>query len=192
MLIDKEHKLREIFINQLESISNTDVVLMEDDIILCRDFKNKIENIIEKHPDEIINFYTKPFDYYVDEYKYCVFNQCTYFPKRVLKGIVEFYNNHKHYINLKLTPEDYVRIYINNRKVYSPRPCLVQHIDNKSILDKHPVPVPRRTPYFIDYLEDLGISYEEAGTEENTERLKDYMNKQFENIEEECNIVLYE
>ena len=191
LLIDRDHKIKEIFIDQLRSICNDDVVLMEDDIILCRNFENKVKEIIDQRPNEIINFFSIPDKYYKSDYRQFVYNQCTYYPKDILIDIVRFYDR-SGMKGILLYPEQFIQRYLRFKKVYTPRPTLVQHIDNKSILDKRPVPIPRRTPYFIDYLEDLGISYEEAGTEENTKRLKEYMEEQFGNTEKECNIVLHE
>ncbi len=181
LLIDKEHKLREIFLGQLENISDFDVVLLEDDIILCNNFKERIEKIIQSHSNEIINFFFEPFDYFESKYKEFAYNQCTYYPSIILKDIINFFKNNKKPSFVK-TPEEHIKYYLHKQKkfkVYTYRPCLVQHIDNKSILNKHPVSIPRRTPYFIDYLEDLNISYEEAQDQEKTQQLIDYMNKQF-------------
>ena len=50
------------------------------------------------------------------------------------------------------------------------RPCLVQHLDFKSLVgnrDNY-----RITPYFVDYLEDLNIQYEEAKLHKNIIELK--------------------
>ena len=49
LLVDTEHKPIESFIEQLEQISEYDSVLLEDDLILCKDFKNRIEEVINKH-----------------------------------------------------------------------------------------------------------------------------------------------
>ena len=38
-LVDKEHKPIDSFIKQLEIISEYDAVLLEDDLILCNNFK---------------------------------------------------------------------------------------------------------------------------------------------------------
>ena len=64
LLIDKEHKPVESFINQLEIISDYDAVLLEDDVFLCEDFKNRIEKIIKKYPNKVINFFTRPWEYF--------------------------------------------------------------------------------------------------------------------------------
>ena len=189
LLIDKEHKIKEIFIEQLKTI-NDDVVLMEDDIILCRNFKERIEEVINEHKDEdIINFFSLPMIFYLSKYKLFSYNQCTYYSKSFLEKVIEFYND-KNICNY--TPENYIQNFLKTNEVFTYRPCLVQHIDTNTLLNHTKRLTQRRTPYFIDYLEDLNISYEDARTKENTQKLKDYMNKQFENIEEKCNIVLYE
>lgn len=181
LLVDKDHRIREIFTDQLVSIMDNDVVLLEDDVILCRNFKERIEGIISLHPNEMINFFSYPNIYFLSDYKLFISNQCTYYPKEILRNIVKCLSNFKY--RKVYTPEEYIQFYLGGKRVYNPRPCLVQHIDKKSILDKHPVPVPRRTPYFIDYLEDLGIPYEEADRPENKQKLIEYMNKQFEGID---------
>ena len=66
------------------------------------------------------------------------------------------------------------------------RPCLVQHLDFDSILfcktfgktyEK------RRTPYFIDYINQLGISYEES--KNHRYELQQLMNNHLKYLEEE-------
>jgi hypothetical protein len=59
-LIDTEHAPVKSFINQLKYISQWDSVLLEDDLILCKDFKKRIEEVINQYPDKIINFFTRP------------------------------------------------------------------------------------------------------------------------------------
>lgn len=188
LLIDKNHEVDKIFISQLESISNDDVVLMEDDIILCENFKERVEEIIDKHKKEIINFFSYPFIYIQSGYKNFSYNQCTYYPKEILQDIVRFYKEHKKPFN-KTYPEDYIAHYLyaknKNTQVYNYRPCLVQHIDDKSLLNKHPVSKPRRTIYFIDYLTALNINYIDADTEENREKLTNYMKGHFKTLDYE-------
>lgn len=180
LLIDKEHKVQKEFINQLESISDNDVVLMEDDIILCRDFKARIEQIINEHPNEIINFFSKPFEYYQSGYRNFSYNQCTYYPKEILKDIVNQFKVKWKHIHFSITPETYIIKYLRGKQIYTYRPCLVQHIDGYSVLKNVEMNGRRRTPYFIDYLEDLNILYKDA--EQHIEELTDYMNKSFKEI----------
>ena len=46
LLVDKEHKPIDSFIKQLKMIDDYDAVLLEDDVILCKEFKRAIEKVI--------------------------------------------------------------------------------------------------------------------------------------------------
>lgn len=179
LLVDTEHKPIESFIEQLEQISEYDSVLLEDDLILCKDFKNKIEEVINKYPNKIINFFYHQDEYYQTreamEYSN---NQCTYYPKGVgkliakeMKNFVKYSNQYSWIENLALRKLHFTHIQY--------RPCLVQHLDNGSLIQKHKIIRPRITPYFVDYLEELGISYEDACTKENRDKLINLMNEKF-------------
>ena len=134
LLVDYEHKPVESFFKQLELISNEDSVLIEDDCILCKDFKNKIEEIIGAHKDTIINFFFKPYDYFTSHYvKEFSWNQCTYYPKGTGKMISDFVNNylnnHPNASNYQYDRLEGLAIQKLDLIVYVPRPCIVQHID---------------------------------------------------------------
>lgn len=182
LLIDTEHNSARAFFKQLLEINDYDAVLMEDDIILCKDFKNRIEEVIKERPSEVINFFTNPCGYFrpKHEYFFC-YNQCTFYPKGFSKIL------HDKIVECRL---DYGRqelmvrtALIKLRKrhfVY--RPCLVQHIDNGSLMG-HNVNFCRRSPYFIDYLDELGITYEEASSKSNKDKLINLMKEKFKNID---------
>ena len=190
LLIDKNHNVNKIFGDQLLSISNYDVVLLEDDLILCKDFKNRIEKVIHKYPNKIINFFTMPMKYFYKEitgiagHNFC-YNQCTYIPKELLKmlgtKINEIIKNGytKKYLGRE-SPEAYIKYALCELQIgtLTYRPCLVQHIDDGSLMN-HTSSFSRRTPFFIDYLDELGITYEEAGSEENKKKLKALLKEKF-------------
>ena len=174
LLIDFEHKPVESFIKQLETISEEDAVLLEDDLILCKDFKNKIEEVIRQYPNKIINFFTNPNKYFsTRESDIFAYNQCTYYPKGIAKQIAlemkkieeeEFPQKHQYDI---LEGKALKTLGITHLQY---RPCLVQHIDNRSLIQKNNKK--RRTLFFVDYLEELGISYFECSNHRNVVRLK--------------------
>lgn len=164
LLIDTEHNARKSFVEQLEKLAelNQDVVILEDDLELCKDFKNRIESVIEQYKDKVVNFFYKPRNYfYTKEQKHFCWNQCVYYPKEILKVLsVEM---RKQYELKPLMAHDEVEnIALNclgiKNVVY--RPCLVQHLDFKSLVGN--TSKNRITPYYIDYLEELEISYEKA------------------------------
>ena len=179
LLIDKEHNARKSFVEQLEYLSTlkNDVVILEDDLLLCKDFKNRIEKVISEHKDEIINFFYYPKTYFKSKVSsHFMWNQCVYYPNRLLKELaVEM---RKCYEKEPLRPHDEVEnIALNNLKItnYIYRPCLVQHLDYKSLIS--PKNGKRFTPYFIDYLDELGIFYENAEISKNRIALKTRMTK---------------
>ena len=49
LLIDTEHKPVDSFIEQLKIISDYDAILLEDDVILCKDFVNEITKVVKKY-----------------------------------------------------------------------------------------------------------------------------------------------
>ena len=184
LLVDTEHKPIESFIEQLEQISEYDSVLLEDDLILCKDFKNRIEEVINKYPNKIINFFYHQDEYYQTrestEYSN---NQCTYYPKGISKLIAKEMKNFITYSNQYSWIENLALNKLNITHIQY-RPCLVQHLDSGSLIQKHKIIRPRITPYFIDYLEELNIPYEEACKPENKQRLINLMRKKIKPKEE--------
>lgn len=187
LLIDKEHNPMKSFIEQLEYLGNLDcdVVLLEDDLILCKDFKTHMEDVIKTYPNNVINFFTNPNQYFTtnETFMFC-YNQCTYYPKGVSKRIaVEMRNvllNDWYVKNNSYSTTE--RKALQNLKIkhIQYRPCLVQHLDTDSLMG-HYLNFGRRTPYFIDYLDELNISYTDAAKPENKQKLIDLMNEKFEN-----------
>lgn len=162
LLVDTNHEPVNSFIEQLEFISDYDSVLLEDDLLLCNDFKNKIEEVIEKYPNDIINFFTKPHAFFTTNYSQCFsYNQCTYYPKGIGKVLANEIRN-----QLKLNPkfqyDQLENMAMQKLKILNVcyRPCLVQHLDYSSLIQQRGLS--RWTPYFIDYLKELHIDYMDA------------------------------
>ena len=186
-----ERKLDESY-NQIEytllikTISTDDAILLEDDCILCNDFKNKIEEVIKEHPNDIINFFYRPYEYFTSHYiDHFSWNQCTYYPKGVAKEIAEEMENFQStFPNLKLQYDLLENNALRSLKKlnYVYRPCLVQHIDYSSLIQQNGLKN-RRTPYYIDYLIELGIDYKDAYSNENLKKLHRYKDTYFRNKE---------
>lgn len=162
LLVDKELNPVKSFINQLEKISEWDAVLLEDDVVLCNNFKHEIEKVISEHPETIINFYTNPIKYFTSNYNQSFnYNQCTYYPKGVGKILAE--RMKEDWDVLKGAGYDTIEhrsINKLNLCIYTYRPCLVQHKDIYSLIGRNKlVTVDRITPYFKDYLDKYNIDY---------------------------------
>lgn len=179
-LVDTNHKPVNSFIEQLKIISDYNSVLLEDDLILCKDFKNRIEKVIEENPDKIINFFTLPNKYIKTQLSNIFsYNQCTYYPKglgiMIAKEIENILENDVKYKNCNQYDILENRALINLKlKHLIYRPCLVQHLDNGSLMNNN-CSYSRMTPYFIDYLNELNISYVEARKEKNKSKLIELM-----------------
>lgn len=159
MLIDKEHRFIDSFIDQLKQISDTDSVLLEDDLELCFDFKKRIEDVIRKYPDRIINFFTIPKIYFTTrETEWFVYNQCTYYPKGMaLKVAQEMEKLRTPDINQYDTLEDMALKSLGMSHIVY-RPCLVQHLNFDTLIN-NTVGDKRRTPFYIEYLNELKFNY---------------------------------
>ena len=175
-IVDREGRYVKSYIDALYIISDYDAVLVEDDIVLCNNFKKEIEGVIAQYPNTIINFFSNPERYYTTHYTELFgYNQCTYFPKGMAKILAD--EMMKIYI-----PEEQSRfrqrygrlLGVSLEKLGIPhlvyRPCLVNHIDGISTYDG--IFNQRNTIYFKDYLDKLGITMEEAYSIENQKALK--------------------
>ena len=184
-LIDTERIPVKSFIDQLKYISQWDSVLLEDDLILCKDFEKKIKEVINQHPNKIINFFTRPREWFTT-HESCIFayNQCTYYPKGIAFTIAnEMEKLWKNMPNLQydvLESNALTNLGVSHVQY---RPCLVQHLDSTSIVGNNTTGY-RRTPYFIDYLEELNIDYSVAFSKENKPKLENLLVKQFSNIKQ--------
>lgn len=184
LLIDTEHNSGKAFIKQLLEINEYDAVLLEDDVILCKNFKEEIEKVINEHKDEIINFFTFPIKYFVSKKnRHFNYNQCTYYPKGISKKIYDcIRENHLQGSSQEKMMFD--SLYKLDLTHYIYRPCLVQHIDKGSIMN-HNVGFCRRSPYFKDYLDELNITYEQAKEERYRRKLIDLMQSKFKEMDKE-------
>lgn len=183
LLIDTEHKPTDSFIEQLEIISDYDAVLLEDDLILCDNFKEEIEKVINKYPHKIINFFTYPTHYFVTkETNIFCYNQCTYYPKGISSVVAQEMKKLRNKYNAYDTLENRALKELNMTHI-AYRPCLVQHIDVNSFIQKQHHGGLRRSIYFIDYLKELGITYKDAVKNENQIKLKNLMKQKFKDLD---------
>lgn len=75
-------------------IKDKPAVLLEDDIILTSNFKQKIESVISEYPEILINFFSLSKKRQKPHFKvgreYCM-NQCEYFPAGFAEKVVRAY-----------------------------------------------------------------------------------------------------
>ena len=181
LLIDTEHNARKSFVEQLEHLAtlDDDIVILEDDLILCDNFEALIEKVIYKYKDKIINFFYYPESYFsTHEDENFTWNQCVYYPNKLLKILAkEMRHQYTLYPNTQHDTVEGRALKMLNISVINYRPCLVQHLDFDSLVGNSCMG--RRSPYFVDYLKELNIPYEKAYKKENKERLMKLMESKF-------------
>ena len=189
LILNRSHKPVQSFIEALYQIADSDAVLLEDDLVLCDNFKEEIEKVIAQYPDYIINFFTEPFRYFTThKTEFFSYNQCTYYPKGVTKILADEMTKLLDKYKTKSWNLVEHRALINLGIVhYVYRPSLVQHKDVKSILNNG-AQLNRSTIYFKDYLDKLGITLEEAYKVENREKLQEMLNEDIKQWEKEMKI----
>lgn len=58
IIMDRHRKPMETFLNALSIAGEKPTVHLEDDVILCKDFRVRAERIIEQYPDSVIQFFS--------------------------------------------------------------------------------------------------------------------------------------
>ena len=137
---DEDHDPMKAYLHVCRDIvAGRPAVMLEDDIILTSDFRNKIESVIAKHPDTLINFFSLSKKYTEPHWKkgreYCM-NQCEYYPEGFSLKIVKAYENWP-LKEKEPNAYDYLVGYAwGKSKPYLVWcPSLVQHRQTKSIID---------------------------------------------------------
>lgn len=147
------------YFEAMRMLNETGGVLLEDDVILCKGFKERIEGVISQKPDDLINFFERPkvswcTTKYVGGSQYSS-NLCTYYPPNLP---IEFLKEYKNFRESK--PDKHMGLGYDclmahtlvklKRKYWRIRPCLVQHSMFKSTINNRALD--RQTDYFIDDL----------------------------------------
>lgn len=139
VLWDTSGNAMQSYLNACLIAGEDPVVLLEDDIILTDNFKAKIEKVIEKYPEMLINFFSLSKKHLAPHFKrgreYCM-NQCEYLPpgfaSRVLEAYKTWPDKEKH-----PTAYDFLVGYAwgRNTPYLVWCPSLVQHRQVKSAID---------------------------------------------------------
>ena len=147
------------FYNSLVRCQYDDSLNLEDDIVLCKDFLNEINKVIEKNPNKLITFFTlkKMEDTKKMPGRTFCMAQCFYIPQWLNKLLINYYpkwvvseRGIKHPDGLDLMVADFLAL-IKEDYILS-YPCLVQHMEMKSRIDPRRSSK-RQTKYFKDDLE---------------------------------------
>lgn len=151
-----------IFFEICRSINETGGVVLEDDVQLCRDFKNRLETVVsEKGKGEVISFFERPKNELDTAYiggSNFLWMQCVYLPPGLPEKIVGYHDEFKanRPEQWKGMATDMLIAYTlvqEKIKYWRIRPTLVQHLPFDSVIGSRPRN--RQTCYFIDDLEGV-------------------------------------
>jgi len=188
LLVDNKRDAISNFIESLFVIGDEECVLLEDDLILCSDFEKELEKAINQYPNRIINFFQSPCIYKgIEESANICFNQCTYYPSNTASKIAPLMRElreTKFQKTIQYSVVEAEALRELNLTVVQYRPHLVQHLDFDTILFKETTHW-RRSVYFIEYLKQLGINYEEASAIENQRTLRKIRDEHFKLLKDE-------
>jgi hypothetical protein len=125
----------------LDLAGDDPVVHMEEDALLTRDFRRRLEDQIAARPDNVIQFFSmRPKDLILGsrwDRNYCMF-QCTYFPAGYSRAVREFERVWKER-DVHFSAQDYlVRDFLKSRReaYWIVVPSLVDHREAVSVLDR--------------------------------------------------------
>lgn len=132
--LDVSNNPHKCYLDLLRTVRHSDdVLILEDDLILCDNFLKHIEPIINEYKDNIINFFWQPLRRInrttIEKKGFC-YTQCVYYPKGMID---KFYDdlqepNFSYARNIKQALEK------NNIPFVNVRPHYIQHIGDESLI----------------------------------------------------------
>lgn len=158
LFVDQTHNKDICYLELLRHVKDMDedILILEDDVILCKDFLQRLEEVVNTYPNDIINFFwgirKRPKEIFVARLDsgFC-YTQCVYYPKGTIN---KFF---KKLLKIRNYPYD-ENIGQAIKKVgmtfISYRPTLVQHIDDNSLIQKGSY-IKRVSQVFIDDIEKV-------------------------------------
>ena len=165
VVVDHEKDGYKSFLKACKILNDTGGILLEDDVLLCENFLEKIENIVQEK-DTVYNFFEKPKTYFKTSKvggSNFLWMQCVYIPPKFGEKCINLYEEFKLNKPKKWQgmATDCLIAYVLTKykmKYWRIRPCLVQHLPFKSVIGKRPTN--RQTPFFIDDLIKKGENYD--------------------------------
>jgi hypothetical protein len=163
--------MEDVFQNAVDAFDLPDgfcgAVMLEDDIMLCRDFKRRLEGVLEAHMGETVSFFESACskNELKSEYRAGIrfmWNQCNFFPKPVCDVLCDKTNElefeewyFRKYDKWTYPIDTYIGYTLDKMglKYWMEVPFLVQHMPWESAVGKRPKN--RQSKYFVDDMEKL-------------------------------------
>lgn len=143
------------------------LIMLEDDIQLCKDFKKRVKTLVEKHPNEIISMFESACskNELHSEYRKgsrFAWNQCNYYPRNIGKILcdpqymipfIEWFRKRNEPWGYPIDTYISYVLGLNNIDYWMEVPFLVQHLDMRSNFKGRSTK--RQSKYFIDEVEKV-------------------------------------
>jgi GR25 family glycosyltransferase involved in LPS biosynthesis len=138
---DEQKSAYHTFVKGLRMAGDDPCVFMEDDVLVCDNFYNRLCSVIKQKPRNIIQFFSmRKDDHRIGsrwDNKFCM-NQCHYHPPKVSRFMADFADT---WVNRKTDPNGYdlmMRDFMKSRKekYWIHVPNLVDHRVGVSMIDK--------------------------------------------------------
>ena len=149
--VDYNHDAMGNFLNSMR-ITENPCIHLEDDIVLCDNFLQKVTDAVNQYPDYVINFFSlRKEDYEIGKPHFVngarfMMNQCFYIPSKIGVKIADFYDRwerkKEHPTGCDIMIADFMRE--NKMKYLQWFPHLVNHQIGKSLIN------PKRSSKRID------------------------------------------
>jgi len=153
---EPDSKIRHMknFIDALMMGADIPCVHMEEDIIITKDFINKLNNVITQRPNELIQFFSMRGDDIKKGSRYdnnYIMNQCFYLPAGYGRQISEYYTRWDRLAELPSGSDLMINDWLKTRKekYWIHVPSLVEHRVTRSMIEKRR-PQRRQSKTFID------------------------------------------
>lgn len=143
---DGIHSSMATFLQALKIAGDEPHIHLEDDVILCRNFKELSDAVIAEHEHDLIQFFSMRKDDLTVGSRYVAgrqfaMNQCTYFPKGLAKAIAGYYDEWRAQGDnaTKYTApfDTLMAAYMAKERMryWTSIPCLVQHAHEVSAIN---------------------------------------------------------
>lgn len=137
---DSDHSPYRTFLAVHRIMGNGPSILLEDDVLLVDNWRDRIEEVIAQHPDDLARFFT-PEEQQGTEWiagEHFAWNQCVYYPAGMSEDFLAYVGDsytdfHENYHDLLFARFLHVR----RRKFLSYVPSLVQHLPVESSVLSH-------------------------------------------------------
>jgi len=137
---DTNSNAYDTFVAALKAARGKDVVHLEDDIMLCRNFTERVEGFVARNKSNVVNFFSRGLN---TETRYAsgssfIYTQCFYVSRAISDSLYEYslswYRRTEHPTGIDYMVGDFLKSRKMRYLVHVP--SLVQHLPFKSVIDK--------------------------------------------------------